>query len=372
MKKFLPYFVITLAFGLLLCFKYPQTFRYKFDKNLVHDYLRSQDIEDPQGKIKDRISLSDSDIYIASGYLYVTGSDPTTYNFQHPPLIKYLFGFSTLLTGNPFYIQVIFGLSLLFLTYFLGVKLFESRLVGYLGVLGILIDPVFGGMMNAALLDLGQAVFGLGYVILMFFFPESFVLQGVALGLFAASKFWSTVILFVALIFIYKILMRREKINWEKTGMSFLIAFLVFCLVYTKSFIDSNGLFNIFFFLAKDLKFMLTHNSTGTIGGSILLFVTGFFAPWWQPEVLRAGDWSFLWPVGLVVGVIGAFREKAKNYKFFVYLLPFTFLLLTSSQVPFTRYFIIILPFVYLNLAEGLILFFKQGIYRRKSRRKEI
>jgi hypothetical protein len=152
----------------------------------------------------------------------------------------------------------------------------------------------------------------------------------------------------------------REKINFRKTGLSFVIAFLVFGLTYLKSFIDAQGVFNIFLFLAKDLKFMLTHNSAGSVGGSILLFVTGFFTPWWEPGVLRAGDWSFLWPVGLAVGVIRGFREKIKGNKLFFYLLPFTFLLLTSTQVPFTRYFIIILPFVYLNLANALLLLFKQ------------
>jgi hypothetical protein len=354
MKKILPYLLITLAFGLLLLFKYPQVFNYKFNQSLVHDYLRSQDINDPLGLIKDRIILSDSDIYIATGYLYAKGGDPTNYNFQHPPLVKYLFGFSTLLTRNPFYVQIFFGLALLLLTYFLGIKLFKNTAVSLVGAGLLLIDPVFGGMMNQALLDLGQAVFALAYVILMLFYPESYIMQGLILGFFAASKFWSTAILFVILIFAFKLFIRKEKINIKKAGLSFVIAFVIFSLTYLKSFLNAGGLFNIFFFLAKDLRFMLVHNSASSFGGPVILFITGFFAPWWQKGVVRAMDWSFLWPVSLVSSIFLALKTKIRDIKSFVFLFPVTYLLLTSTQVPFTRYFIIILPFTYLSLA-GLL-----------------
>src|SRR4030042_5843654 len=122
MQKLLPYLVITLLFVASLFFWHKPSLDYRFDENLVGDYLRSQDIEDPKELIKDRIYLSDSDLYIASGYLYVKGEDPTKFDFQVPAFIKYLFGFSTLIFGHPFYVQMAFGLVLHFLTYFLGQK----------------------------------------------------------------------------------------------------------------------------------------------------------------------------------------------------------------------------------------------------------
>jgi hypothetical protein len=201
---------------------------------------------------------------------------------------------------------------------------------------------------------LGQAVFALAYVILMLFYPESYIMQGLILGFFAASKFWSTAILFVILIFAFKLFIRKEKINIRKAGLSFVIAFVIFSLTYLKSFLNAGGLFNIFFFLAKDLRFMLAHNSASSFGGSVILFITGFFAPWWQKGVVRAMDWSFLWPVSLVSSIFLALKTKIRDIKSFVFLFPVTYLLLTSTQVPFTRYFIIILPFTYLSLA-GLL-----------------
>ena len=49
--------------------------------------MLSQDI--PHEVAGKRLFLSDSEIHIASGYLYALGNNPITFNFQHPPFIKY-------------------------------------------------------------------------------------------------------------------------------------------------------------------------------------------------------------------------------------------------------------------------------------------
>ena len=360
MKKLIPYALIAIIFFGFLFLKHPNIFSYKFDQNLISDYLRSQDIEDKGNAIDNRVFLSDSDLYLASGYLYAKGADPTGYDFQVPALIKYLFGFSTILFGNPYYVQIVFGLLLLWLTYFLGTKLFKNRAIALTGTGLLLIDPVFGGMMDGALLDLGQTVFALSFVILVFFYPKSIILQGIVLGLFAASKFWSTAVIFVFLVMAYKVFIRKEKYDFKEGGLVFLIAFAVYCLIYIKTFINLNGGFNIFLYQVKVLKYMWTHNSAGVPGGPITLFISGFFTPWWQNGILRAGDWNFLWPVSAVSSLVLALKTKIKDVKFFFYLLPLVYILLISTQVPFTRYFLIILPYAYLNLSSLLFFFLKK------------
>lgn len=369
LRKFWPYVLITFSFFVYLFIFHPKIFSYKMPQTLVHDYLRSQDIEDPKGLIHDRIFLSDSDIYIASGYLYATGVDPSSLNL-HPPLMKYLFGFSTLLTSNPFYIQILFGLALLILTYLLGKKLSGGHLVGLGAMFLLLIDPVFGGMMDGALLDLGQTVFALGYVMLAFFFPENWIWQGVLLGLFASSKFWSTAVVFVVLIYGYKLFIQKEKIDWKKILGSFVTALLIFSLTYIVSFVNAGGLFNIFAYQGRVLKFMLSHNSAVMIGGPVILFITGYFTSWWKAGVVKASDWSLLWPIGLLVGVVVGVKNlwrKAYSIKLFIYLLPFTFLLLSLTQVPFTRYFLIILPFVYVGFVSLLAQWYHSFHVQRKN-----
>ncbi len=358
MKKILPYVLIFFVFAMMLLITHKDSFSYRFDQNLIRNYLRSQDIEDLRGEIKDRVIISDSDIYIASGYLYTIGENPAKYNFQHPPFIKYLFGFSTLLTGNPLWVQMFFGLIFLFLTYFLSAKLIKNKFLSLIPVGLLLFDPVFGEMMNGAYLDLGQAVFALVFIILVLYYPKKWLLTGIALGLFATSKFWSTTIIYIIVVTAYKFI-RKEKINFKNLIFTFGIAFFVFVLTYIKFFIDGGGIVGFIEIQGRILKFMLSHNSAGTVGGSILLFLTGFFSPWWEEGVERALDWSFLWPLGLVSSIILVIKSKLKSAESVLYLLPFTYLLLIGTGVPFTRYFLITLPFVHISLVK-LIAGFRQ------------
>lgn len=76
MLKKVDFWLLFLLFILFLVFSYfknPDIFKYRFDEGLIDNYFRSQDIEDKEDKIKDRIFLSDSEIYLATGYLYAKG-----------------------------------------------------------------------------------------------------------------------------------------------------------------------------------------------------------------------------------------------------------------------------------------------------------
>jgi hypothetical protein len=112
---------------------------------------------------------------------------------------------------------------------------------------------------------------------------------------------------------------------------------------------------------------MITHNSAKQIGGPMILFITGYFAPWWQAGVLRATDWTLLWPIGLISGIILSVRKMTSKVQLFFSLLPLVYLILESTQVPFTRYFIIILPFIYLSFANLIALVYDSLKCHRKE-----
>lgn len=352
MKKILPYVFISFAFAVMLLIAHKESFNYRFDQDLIRNYLRSQDIEDLRGEIKDRVIISDSDIYIASGFLYAVGENPAKYNFQHPPAMKYLFGFSTLLTGNPLWVQMFLGLVLLLLTYFLSEKIFKNKFLSLIPAGLLLFDPVFGEMMNGAYLDLGQTVFALVFIISALYYPKKWLLTGIALGLFAASKFWSTTIIYIIVVFGWRLLVRKEKIGMTKAFLSLFIAVLTYVLIYAKFFINGGGIIGFVELQGRMLKFMLSHNSASGFGSAALLFITGFFSPWWKSGVERAGDWCILWPPGLISSIILAIKSKLKSLESLIYLLPTIYLLLIGTGVPFTRYFLIILPFTYISLVK--------------------
>lgn len=330
-------YLLLLAFSFLaFVFFNSQRLFAKFDLQVVNNYLRSQDIEDKDNNIKDRIILSDFDIYIASGYLYAIGESPIKYNFQHPPLIKYLFGFSAKYFNLPLLPNLIFGFILLLEVYLLGKFVFKSDFIGFIASLALLIDPVFKEVTIYALLDLGQVVFLLGYVITSLKCEgrtlTCLIMQGILLGFALASKFYSPIFIFLTMIYLYKII--NKQFNLKKEILVLIVALISFASTYLTSFI--NGDFNFFFHQAKIIKFMLDHNQAVEWGGVIPMFFGGYF----------------LWPISFFVTLFLLLKEKFMSLKFLFFLIPISYLLILNFQLSFTRYFILILPFLCLSLTQ--------------------
>ncbi len=349
-------FIIGLYLFSLFIFK-REIFSFKFDKTLLDRYFVSQDIPH---EVKGRLFLSDADIYLATGYLYVTGSDPTQYNFEHPPFIKYLFGFSVLLFNNPFVIQIGLGTLVLFLTYFLGQKIYKNSFVSLLACLLLMIDPLFLDVSSQPLLDMGQTVFMLLYTLAVFYYPTNFIFQGIALALFAGTKFWVTPLFFVGLFAAFNFY--KKKLYLKNFFLHLLVALIIYSMLYLKTIINRGGNFNILFFMLKVLKYRLVHNTSSFFGSSILLFTTGFFKSWWgRRDFLIGNIWFILWPVSLFVvavqGAIDAMKKKISIQTLIVFI-PLLYLIFLGVQAPFPRYFLIVLPFLYLSFSYWLFRYF--------------
>lgn len=335
--------IIIAMFYSVFVFSNRNFFFQSFNNQIVTDFLRSQDILDLDDKIKDRVFVSDEVIYIASGYLYAKGADTREYNFQHTPFIKYLYGFSSLFFNLPLLPNIFLGFMLLLEIYLLGKFAFKNEIVGFIASLFMLIDPVFKEVTVYALLDLGQMVFILGFILTIFFWKKHFIGQGVLLGLAFASKFYSPVVIFTGIIFAYKLLIK--EFNFKKELSMLIVAFLTFCGTYIVSFINDNGLFNIFFHQAKIFKFMLDHNSADQWGSVVKMFFGGYY----------------LWPITFFASIFVLLNEKIKSFKFLFALLPVVYLFILCFQLPFVRYFVLIMPFLYLCLV-GLLYNYLFGI----------
>lgn len=364
--QILPFVSITFIYLIVLFFKTPQIFSYQFNPSLVEKYLCSQDIPyEPPCK---RLFLSDGDIHIAASYLYARGSDPTAYNFQHPPLIKYLYGFSILLFNNPYFMQILLGILLLLFTYILSLKVFRKVSVSFLACLLLIIDPLFINLSASALLDLGQAVLLFFYFLLMLYYKENFFLQGVALGLLFTAKFWGGSLFFVFILASY--LLYKHELNLKKYFFHLLIAFIVFSLVYIRTFLDKNGFFNIIFFEFKVLKYWFSHSVASIFGSSIFLFLTGYLQSWWgKKSLIKTDTWFLMWPLLFLVSIqklILMFIKKQFNKEFLIVFIPVGYLIYLGVQAPFARYFILVLPFFYMILANNI---FKTKLTKSKKLR---
>ena len=326
-NNFVSLLILTFVF-ILFVFLNRQSLFQKFNPKVVDDYLRSQDIEDRENRIKDRIFMSDSDIYVASGYLYANGADPKDLNL-HPPVIKYLFGYSSKYFNLPLFPNIILGAILILEIFLLGKLVFKNTLIGLLSSILIMFDPVFKEVTTYALLDLGQMVFILGFLITTLFYNKNLLLRAILLGLSFASKFYSPVFVLLGLTYIYEIY--NKNFNLKEELLVLFISLLIFSLTYVVSFP-----FNIFFYQARVIKFMLSHNGATEWGGVLKMFFTGYF----------------LWPILFLVNLFLLFKEKLFSLKFLIFVIPVVYFLISTFQLPFTRYFILILPFLYLSLTS--------------------
>ncbi|MFA6081064.1 MAG: glycosyltransferase family 39 protein [Patescibacteria group bacterium] len=356
MKHALAMLFLVVLYLMVLFQSHKEIFGYKFNSELISRYKLSQDIpHEVPGK---RLFLSDSEIHIASGYLYVLGNNPTTFNFQHPPFIKYLYGLSTLLFKNPFIIQIIFGIILLFLTYKTSFLIFNSFLSALFSTFLLLIDPLFIDISSQALLDLGQAVFIMLYFYLLLKRKKiNSIFPGIILGILFASKFWTGSLFFVLIFDIYFIL--KKKLCLKDIAVHLITSFIVFSIIYFKTFLDMKGLFNIIFFELKTIKYWLHHSTASKFGSSIFLFLTGNFKSWWgNKTIIKSEVWSPLWPI---VFILTSYRlvilliKKKFNQEFLVSFIPVVYLIYLGVQAPFDRYFILILPFFYIIFTNLLI-----------------
>ena len=333
---------------LLFVFK-KNAFTFRFDLKLITKYFQSQDIT---YGIKDRrIFLSDADIYQATGYLYALGYDPTQFNFEHPPLIKTLFGLSVLFFNNPYYVQILMGMLLVGFTYYLGKKVYNNDLIAFLAGLLLVIDRLFLDVSAQTLLDLGQTLLFLGYFLAVFYW-KNYWWEGIFLGLFASTKFWITPMFFIVLFGGYLFL--KKELEIKHFIIHLIIAFGVYSLLYLQTFIYRKGLFNIVFHWFKTIKYRLVHNTSSLPGASLIMFSTGFFRTWWgKQQFIKSDPWSIIWPLALFFSITKTWSLIFKrNLINLLGAIPFLYLLYLGVQAPFPRYFLIILPFAYLNLAD--------------------
>jgi predicted membrane-bound dolichyl-phosphate-mannose-protein mannosyltransferase len=334
---------------LLVLFSFKRNlFTYKFSKEIIDLYFHSQDITHD---VPGRVFLTDSQIHEATGYLYIHGTDPTEFNFQHPPFIKYWYGLSILLFNNPFYAQIVMGILLILGTYLLGKYGFHSAVISVTACLFLITDPLFLNLSTELLLDMGQAAFLLLYVVSLLYFPKRYVLSGILLGFAAGSKFWGAPLFFVALLTAYK--WYKKELNIADHTKHIIIAAVIFCSIYLRSFIVHNGLFNIIFFELKSFKYWLHHSVSSIPGASLFVFISGYMNSWWgKKEVIQLKPWYFLWPILLFITTITTtirLLKKKVSKEVLVGAVPILYLLYLGVQAPFSRYFIIILPYLYLT-----------------------
>ena len=371
MKHWLFLILILVTYLLKLFFVNPEIFNYRFNDNLIKKYFCSQDItkEVPCP----RVFLSDGDLHIAAGYLYVKGYDPSQYHFQHAPFLKYLYGLTILLFHNPYYLEISLVMMYLIVSFVFTLKIFKSYAVAILTTLFLSLGPLLRILAGDLSFDVGQAVLMLMYGMAVILRPKNFILQGILLALFAGAKFWGAMPFFMIAFNGFNLI--NKKFNLKEFILQLVIAFIVFSSFYTVTFINEKGDFNIIFFQLKIFKYWITHSLSKTPFASLILFLTGYYKSWWEMKDIVKGEvWNLLWPLSFIVASYKLFKDVVKkqiNKKTLFAFIPIAYLFYLGAQAAFVRYFILILPFFYSTMINEIISYSSSNKTSEKNRRRK-
>ncbi len=297
-------------------------------------------------------SIGDDGLYAYAGWNYITGGDPTLLNAEMPPLGKYLIGVGEVVFGNQNILPLLIGLACLVVFYLLNLKLFASKLIACIPVFLFSFDPLFTAQLRAPYLDTTYLLFLL--LTLYFTLQKKYVLVGIFLGCFAATKFPIGSLFLFAPVLAWVYLF--DKKNMKKFIASMFLWPTVFILSYIMYFIKGGNLYS---FLGVQ-KWILHFYSTGVKAKYGIVYPMILFGKWytWFGGVQKVSEWTILWPISFIGSMFAIFTFAAQyvrdrkvkivySGRILIALWVVSYLCFLTITPVFPRYLLLLLPFMY-------------------------
>ena len=301
-------------------------------------------------------NISDEELYIYAGYAYVKGEDPTTINFEHPPLAKYLFGLSYYLTGNSLVFNIPLYIGVLFLFFLLSKKFINSFLLRMATVVTLATLPLFSHLLPQALLDIPLLFTMLCFYLSLTWKSKKLFLKyclvGLSLGVMACIKY-PFPFMAVPLLFLAISAWLQKEIRYALLVLPIMGG--VYFLQYWGYFAHSHSLIDFINF-EKYRFHWWTDNRTIP---KFLIFenlFTGRHEAWWEPGTyLYTKEWTPLIPIIFTLSLPAAFLMKKNKWTLLLYgfsiLILFLFALGSAASL---RYLLITLPIWILAVFSGI------------------
>lgn len=312
-------------------------------------YEESQFVADPN---KRSIVIEDDEVYAWAGYNYINYLDPTKINFEHPPLGKIFVGVSIKFFGNPAVVQIFWGAALLFILYFLSLRVLNSKSIALIPGILLTCEPLFVDQIKFALLDLPQVFFMIAALYLSIkekITQKDIVLVGLCLGAATAIKFFASGLLFA--IFIFGFLFFVRKIKVKNILLSFILMVFVYGVSYYGFFLSGHSLIDfgkLHYYVLKYYRSFIPNYPPFEIWRIIAV---GQWRTWFgNSPFIPAPDWWIGWPIAVGLSFFALFDRRltiAKKLPLFWLAL---YLVSNSFHVVFSRYLLAILPIAYVYL----------------------
>lgn len=349
-------------------------FTEKFDpKSYEKKYNNSQYVI-PQSKSP----ISDEELLSYAGYKYATGLSPILINADHPPLGKYMIGWTTLLFGNNRIVSLLFAVANITLAMVIIYSLTGSLILASLGFLMISLNTVFlDQIIYSPVLDIIQVFFLLCYFYIFMIWQKTkknifIILLGITLGILSSVKIYfpSIILSIISFPFLW---ITKDK-NFKKTVPFFFLIITLAFLTYTASyfgyFLHGNSFRN--FLGTQKWIFLFWKNNSIQVSkyyGSVLpLILFNQWKVWWgNKQYINFAHWSIFWPIFFIAGIFSICSLIIKGVRLLVpkNTLQFFGFFLSTWSISFLAYlcFIPISPrylmMLYFPLYILIILFIK-------------
>lgn len=296
-------------------------------------------------------SIGDEKLYQLAGYISVTSGNLFTINPEAPPLAKYLYGFSILLTNNAYLFNIPLFLIAIFLVYKLAFEIMQNKKQASLACLLFCMSPLAIAQIKYTMLDLPQLLTFLAHAYMLMRYGKTkriifALLSGVFFGAFMGTKigFFGLAILMADALYLYKM----------KCLSTMLHIIITSILVYIAVFIPYILREGILQWLRAEkwvLWFYLSSNARAFPGLVFFALFGGITKGWNTNDAWRFVEyWTILWPfmgVVFLAKLWNLLTRKVTITHEYLYALCVTTLLLTSFLVVpfFPRYLLLTLPF---------------------------
>ncbi len=309
--------------------------------NFVTENKGKLDIKKVSDKILADIGkkgVSDSFLYSYVGYKYINGANPSLLNPEHPPLAKYLIGYSIRTFGNEHAVGIIFAFLILLLVAAISFQMHRSFLrasfaLFLTSLFSLFIDQVTHGPQ----LELYQLFFFLLVVhfLLMHMKTKRYMYgigAGICFGLLLSTK---TFLPFFLLFSGWIILSFWRQ--WKLAIVVISVGIIAFVLTYYQYFV-LGGTLRTFLGVQKYIVVFYGNASIPLLefaGNYLRLILTGYWKFWDSARSVSAySEWNILWPVIFLFGMYGLKKQWIQNkrthflicflilYNVFVFIIP--------------------------------------------------
>ncbi len=206
----------------------------------------------------------DERIYIEAGMKYINGIPPLYYNYEHPPLAKYLIGLSTII-GDPHLISIICYILSLLCFYSIILEVNGNSVIALLATLLPMTDTIFINVHRHALLDpialclmLWAIYFTLKYIGVQQL--KYGVMASIMWGLSLASKMNTLYVFTPWFIFITYLSLRKNNI--KSCILFILLIILTYLLTYMQDIIYGGVYASVYHHIKMIKYMMLRHEPT--------------------------------------------------------------------------------------------------------------